>query len=84
MHEIKNIGQDEWEVFKTSFEESILNACASRDFIGKDNNVFPGRIIVSDINTDSVIEVRIIRLAKPWDGEIKFIPGNRYEKVMIK
>jgi hypothetical protein len=54
------------------------------DFTGKGNRLIPGKIIVNDISTGSVTEVRIMKFTVPWDGEIKFIAGNRYEKVMIK
>jgi hypothetical protein len=46
--------------------------------------MIPGKITSLDNTTGYVTEVRILKISVPWEGEIKFIPGNRYEKILMK
>lgn len=53
-------------------------------FSGKGDRTIPENITINDKTTGNVIEIRIMKLTIPWTGEIKFIPGSRYEKVELR
>jgi hypothetical protein len=54
------------------------------DFSRQGERMIPGKITSLDNTTGYVTEVRILKISVPWEGEIKFIPGNRYEKILMK
>jgi hypothetical protein len=43
------------------------------------NLLFPQKINIEYLGKENSIRIRIIKIESPWIGNIKFIPGNRYE-----
>lgn len=49
------------------------------EFFQEAGTVLPGKIEVRDLKKNSSIEIKIVKIEIPWNGEIDFIPGNNYE-----
>ncbi|MBK7711219.1 MAG: hypothetical protein IPJ37_09925 [Bacteroidales bacterium] len=77
-----NNGKSLLTVPDDSFKESNLQIEYS-DFFRIDNIYTPGRIEISDIQHNTVIEIKIQRIIIPWEGSIEFIPGKQYEKINL-
>ncbi len=45
--------------------------------------VFAGRIEFKDLHSMTTISIRIKKIEYPWAGNIKFIPGNKYELMRL-
>ena len=45
--------------------------------------IFPGRIEFKNLQNMTIINIRIRKIELPWTGNIKFIPGNKYELMRI-
>jgi hypothetical protein len=45
---------------------------------------FPGKIEVSGLPDQMVVKIEINSIEVPWNGEMIFIPGNKYEIVNLK
>jgi hypothetical protein len=43
----------------------------------------PGKIEIMNVKSFTIITVRIGKIIYPWDGTIEFIPGNRYEIIIL-
>lgn len=52
----------------------------------KKNNdiVIPGEIAVNHRGSGSRLKIRIDKVETPWEGNVEFIPGNRYQRVELK
>ncbi len=48
------------------------------------NKVLPGTIKIEDINKETIINIVIERISIEPIDNIEFIPGNNYEKIMLK
>ena len=62
--------------------ESVLNI-EYDDFFMINGINSPGKIKISDSQSDTTIEIRIQKIIIPWDGTIDFIPGKQYEKIRL-
>jgi hypothetical protein len=49
------------------------------DFINSNHLLYPQKISIEYLKIANSIKIRIIKMESPWNGNIKFIPGNRYE-----
>ena len=50
-------------------------------FISYGNGFFPSVIHITYI--DSEIFIKIVKFEIPWEGDIEFIPGNKYEEIEL-
>lgn len=55
----------------------------SNFFENGDYNI-PGKVEVEDMSNKARISIVIKTIEIPWEGQLRFIPGNRYKKVMIR
>jgi hypothetical protein len=53
------------------------------DYFKTQNILMPGSIEFKDANKDLNIKILIKKLETPWNGNIEFFPGNRYEKIEL-
>ena len=54
-----------------------------KEFFKYQGKWIPGKIELEDLFGETKIIIRIKKLSFPWDGEIEFIPGNRYKIVEL-
>jgi hypothetical protein len=47
------------------------------------NVLIPGRIEIKDIQSESYIIIGIKKVEYPWNGNIEFVPGNRYKIINL-
>jgi hypothetical protein len=62
-------------------EERILNSGVEikyGSFLNSDGNIIAGRVFIEDAQKETTIEIRIRKYDFEWEGNIEFIPGNRY------
>lgn len=63
-------------------KENVLEINYSEFF--KTNNInTPGKIEISERQSNTTIEIRIQKIVSPWKGTIEFIPGKQYEKIRL-
>jgi hypothetical protein len=48
------------------------------------NNLFPGNVEFADRNRETIIKIKIDRIEFGGIVKIDFIPGNNYDKIMLK
>lgn len=69
-------------------QEGSLNNSLSRlnysDYIKSGNMLTPSFIRFIHNSSGSRVDIKIDRIIVPWEGEIEFIPGNRYEKIQLR
>lgn len=53
------------------------------DFFKKEKNLIPGKIEILDLQRETTIKIRIKKVVSPWEGNIEFIPGNKYEIIQL-
>jgi hypothetical protein len=53
------------------------------DFFKKGNIITPGKIGIKDTKRKTKIEIKIQKIESPWNGNVEFIPGNRYEIIQL-
>lgn len=53
------------------------------EFYQRNDINVPGKIEISDIQTRTTIEIKILKIESPWEGSIDFIPGKQYEKINL-
>jgi len=53
------------------------------DFIKLNSILLPQRIDIIGIDNIELIKINIRKINLPWDGDIEFVPGNRYERIEI-
>lgn len=53
------------------------------DFLKNGNILIPGKIEIKDVQRRTKIEIRIQKIESPWNGNIDFIPGYKYEKIQL-
>jgi hypothetical protein len=54
-----------------------------KDFIRLNNILLPQRIDIIGIDNIELININIRKINLPWEGDIEFVPGNRYERIEI-
>ncbi|MCX6253758.1 MAG: DUF4292 domain-containing protein [Bacteroidia bacterium] len=52
-------------------------------FIKTGDALIPRKIEIKDLQSMTTIEIRIKKIETPWDGNIEFIQGNRYELMQL-
>lgn len=69
-------------------QEGSLNNSLSElkysDYIRSGNVLTPSMISFLHNSSGSNVAIKIDRITIPWEGEIEFIPGNRYEKIQLR
>lgn len=50
-----------------------------RYFVKSGTSLIPEEIQIKDLNRNIKIEISIKKIESPWNGNIEFIPGNKYE-----
>ena len=53
------------------------------DFLKVGEILTPGKIEIHDNLRMTKIEIRIRKIESPWNGNIEFIPGNKYELIQL-
>ncbi len=53
------------------------------NFKKKEGMWIPANIEFNDVTRGINIRLKVIQLFLPWDGEIEFIPGNKYDKIEL-
>lgn len=53
------------------------------DFLKSGDVLFPGKIEIRDFQSNTNIEIKIHRIESPWNGDLEFIPGNKYEIIQL-
>lgn len=65
------------------FKENVLEIRYS-EFFKVDKINTPGKIEISDRQSNTTIEIHFEKLLTPWEGKIDFIPGKQYEKIRLQ
>ena len=45
--------------------------------------IFQEELNISEKQTNTRIEIKILKIVIPWEGSIEFIPGKQYEKIHL-
>lgn len=53
------------------------------DFVKANNIYTPGKIVITEKESNTTIEIKIQKITSPWEGNIEFIPGKQYEKIRL-
>ena len=53
------------------------------DFDREEGGWIPSNVEFNDMTRGINIRLKVIQIFLPWDGEIEFIPGNRYDKIEL-
>jgi Domain of unknown function (DUF4292) len=53
------------------------------EFFELENNIIPGNIEINDYKRESIINIKIRKMTFLWEGNIEFIPGNKYEIIEL-
>lgn len=53
------------------------------DFKKNGNKMIPARIDIKDSQSKTTIEIKILKIESPWNGNMDFIPGNKYEVLQL-
>jgi hypothetical protein len=53
------------------------------DFFKANNIYTPGKIVITEKESNTTIEIKIQKIISPWEGNIEFIPGKQYEKIRL-
>jgi hypothetical protein len=64
------------------FKDNLIQIKYS-EFFRAGNIITPGRIEISDIQSNTIIEIKIQKIIVPWEGTIEFFPGKQYEKIRL-
>jgi hypothetical protein len=56
---------------------------SSEGYIRKSNILTPRVIEMADLNSNTKIRIRFIKIELPWNGNVKFIPGRGYELIEL-
>lgn len=67
---------------KSSYLQQDVNI-RSEGSLKTGNILVPRNIEVEDLNTNTIIRIRFIKVENPWNGELKFIPGKGYELIEL-
>lgn len=62
-------------------DENIM--ISYKGFYERNEMIIPGTIIIKDLKRRVSIEIRIKKIQIPWNENIEFIPGNRYEQIEL-
>ena len=54
-----------------------------KEFKRKDQTIFPKIIEVKDLENNSRLKIKIIKIETNWQGSIEFIPGYRYKVIQL-
>lgn len=54
-----------------------------KDFFKKDKSIIPGKIEYTNFKREESVIIVIKKIELPWDGNIDFIPGNKYEIIQL-
>jgi hypothetical protein len=54
------------------------------DFRKIDGIFYPSSIKVKEVKTNTVITIKIEEIERPFEGNIHFIPGNRYDLIELR
>ena len=54
-----------------------------KNFLRKGDFTIPGIILIKNSKRKWFIEVRIKKIEVPWNEQVEFIPGNRYEHIEL-
>lgn len=72
----------------SAIEEGILDEPVTEISFGNfkkaDNILTPGKVQIKYVKAMINIAIRIEKVEYPWNGEIEFIPGNKYELVELQ
>jgi hypothetical protein len=45
--------------------------------------ILPDNVQIEDLNTNTTIRIKFLKLEYPWNGKLKFIPGKGYELIEL-
>jgi hypothetical protein len=68
---IDNVGKEKIEI-------------AYSKFIRNELGLIPGVVQISDQQREMTVIINIKKIESPWSGEIDFIPGKQYEKILLQ
>lgn len=68
---------------ENSLNENGITIHYSKFFV-ENNKVVPGNIEIRDSERKTIIKVKIEKMEAPWDGNIEFVSGNKYEIIQLK
>ena len=54
------------------------------EFFSSDSINTPGKIEITEKQSNTTIEILIQKMISPWDGGIDFIPGKQYDKIHLQ
>jgi len=63
-------------------KDNVLEVIYS-NFVKNNDNLVPCKIEIKDLQREMTIEIDIKKLIMPWEGDIDFIPGNKFEKIRL-
>jgi hypothetical protein len=55
----------------------------SEGYLIKEDILVPRIVEIEDLNTNTVIRIRFLKIEKPWNGNLKFVPGKGYELIEL-
>lgn len=74
------LGKSMQVIARDNKEENSIKIKYSQFF--KTNTInAPGRIEVVEKQSNTTIEIKIVKILSPWEGSIEFIPGKQYETI---
>jgi hypothetical protein len=53
------------------------------EFLKANEIIIPGKIEISEKQSNIIIEIKIQKVITPWEGKIEFIPGRQFKKIHL-
>lgn len=62
----------------------LINEMEFSEFVKYGGIEVPSQIKITDSRSNSVIQIELDKIERPWDGTIEFIPGNSYDLIELR